>query len=444
MVSSNGPSKNGTNLTFEIVSHPDPSLVAPRLGQLSLPGRKDLFTPDYLAVSSRGVVAHITPDVLTSHTQFTGVHMALEDFVERAAKEKPPVLNSPGTSPLHTFTSLPQNLFTVLAPRRTPAVAAPVGNSNTGISAFTSTGFQVVSNKAYISYIESLRPDIAIALADVPYGTQPGRKRIAKMGDRTQDWLSQLLEKKTEGQAVFAPVLPIGMLDQSEYLNNVADDLAGEISGLAFYDSNVLPDIPATTAISRLPRLSLDEPTSPRQLLRQISLGMDIFTVPFIGYATDAGIALSFRFPRPSTDERIPFNNGGIWPLGIDMWPASHAASLLPLSTSCTCYTCTDHHRAFVQHLLSAKEMLGWVLLQVHNHHVLSEFFGAIRESIQNGTFIGDCEEFSKSYEPEMPARTGQGPRARGYHFKSEGPGQTKKNKPAWGNLGVDKQRELV
>ncbi|PBP20140.1 tRNA-guanine transglycosylase family protein [Diplocarpon rosae] len=438
MASSNGSSKDGTSLTFEIMSHSDSSLLAPRLGRLSLPGRRDLLTPDYLAVSSRGVVAHLTPDVIISHTHFTGVHMALEDFVERATKETPPVLKSPGNSPLHAFTSLPQNLFSFLTPRRTPAVAAPIGNSNTGISAFTSTGFQVVSNKAYISYIESLRPDIAISLADVPYGCLPGTKRTAKMGDRTQEWLSQLLEKKTEGQAVFAPVLPIGMLDQSVYLDTVADDLAAEISGLAFYDSSVLPDIPATTAIFRLPRLSLDEPTSPHQLIRQISLGMDFFTIPFIGYATDAGIALSFRFPRPSTDEKMSINNGEIWPLGIDMWTASHAASLLPLVASCTCYTCIYHHRAFVQHLLSAKEMLGWVLLQVHNHHVLSEFFAAIRESIKNGSFEADCEDFSKTYEPEMPARTGQGPRARGYHFKSEGPGQTKKNKPAWGNLGVD------
>lgn len=354
---------------------------------------------------------------------------------EKATKGKPPVMNAPRESPLHTFSCLPQDLLTLLAPRRTPAVASPNGNSNTAISTFTSTGFQVVSNKAYISYIRTLRPDIAVAFADVPHGTQPGTKRIVKMGDRTQVWLSQLLKEKTEDQAVFAPVLPIEYLDQAEYLNTVADDLADEISGLAFYDSNVLPEIPATTVVSQLPRLSLDEPSSPRQIIRQISLGMDIFTVPFIGFATDAGIALSFRFPRPLPDVTSE-EGSGILSLGIDMWPSSHATSVIPLITSCTCYTCTDHHRAFVQHLLSAKEMLGWVLLQVHNHHILSEFFKAIRESIKNGTFDADCDEFAKYYEPELPEKSGQGPRVRGYHYKSEGPFETKKNKPAWGNLG--------
>jgi queuine tRNA-ribosyltransferase len=347
-------------------------------------------------------------------------------------------MHCPGPSPIHTFTALPKPLLTLLAPRRTPAVSAPNGNSNSAISVFTSTGFQVLSNKSYISYIESLRPDIAIGLADVSYGLVPGTKRIAKMGDRTQEWLMQLLAEKREEQAVFAPVLPIDYLDQSEYLNTVADDLAKDVSGLAFYDSNLLPDIPAATWISKLPRLSLDEPSSPRQILRQVSLGMDIFTIPFIGFATDAGIALTFRFPRPLPDETALSNGTTLLPLGIDMWPVAHATSLKPLSTECTCYTCTHHHRGFIQHLLSAKEMLGWALLQIHNHHILSEFFTSIRETIKNAAFAASCDEFARFYEAELPEKSGQGPRVRGYHYKSEGPSETKKNKPAWGNLGGD------
>jgi queuine tRNA-ribosyltransferase subunit QTRTD1 len=352
----------------------------------------------------------------------------------------PPIMNCPGPSPLHTFTALPKSLPSLLAPRRTPAVSAPNGNSNTAISIFTSTGFQILSNKLYISYIEKLCPDIAIALADVPHGALPGTKRVAKMGDRTQEWLSQLLNEKLEKQVVFAPVLPIDFLDQSEYLNHIADELADEISGLAFYDSNLLPDIPATTSVTKLPRLSLDEPSSPCQILRQVSLGMDVFTVPFIGFATDAGIALTFRFPAPLRTDATTLNGSATLPLGIDMWSASHSTSLTPLSPSCKCYTCTSHHRAYIQHLLSAKEMLGWVLLQIHNHHILSEFFSSIRESIKAGTFEVDCNEFAKVYESELPEKSGQGPRARGYHFKSEGPSEPKKNKAAWGNLSSDDQ----
>ena len=345
-------------------------------------------------------------------------------------------MNSPG-NPLHSFT-LMNNSIIILAPRRSPAVVAPNGNSNSAISVFTSTGFQLLSNKSYITYIQTLRPDIAISLADLTYGPLPGSKRISKMADRTEEWLSDLL--KSRCQAIFAPVLPIDFDSQSEYINRLADDLADEIAGLAFYDSNLLPDMPATTSLSRLPRLSLDEPASPHHIIRQVSLGMDIFTIPFLGFATDAGIALTFRFPRPLPgDTDIPIDNGtAVVPLGLDMWMPTHATSLLPLSQSCSCYTCTSHHRAYIQHLLSAKEMLGWVLLQIHNHHILSSFFCSIRSSLKDGTFYSDAEDFAKIYESELPEKSGKGPRVRGYQYKSEGPGEEKKNKAAWGNLGPD------
>lgn len=307
------------------------------------------------------------------------------------------------------------------------------------MSLYTSTGFQPLTPKDYSSRIRALVPDIAIGLGDISYGSSAGVKKIARMADRTEAWLTELIAEKADDQAIFAPVLPLTYSQQSSYLDLIADELSRGISGLAFYDSNLLPDMPATTSMSLLPRLSLDEPSSPHQILRQISLGMDIFTVPFIGFATDAGIALTFRFPRPfPSDDTLPDDGYHSLSLGVDMWSMTHSVSLLPLSEACSCYACTSHHRAFIQHLLSAKEMLGWVLLQIHNHHVLSTFFADVRTSIKNGTFEDDCKTFASLFESELPEKSGQGPRVRGYHFKSEGPGEQKKNKPAWGNLGAE------
>ncbi|ESZ96237.1 tRNA-guanine transglycosylase family protein [Sclerotinia borealis F-4128] len=435
--------KNTTRLGFQILSTLDHNTFGPRLGRLSVEGRKDLETPDFIAITSRGVIPHMTPDVIAAHARVPGVHFALEDFIEKSNKTTiSPILKYPGPEPpLHAFTSLSRSTISLLAPRRTPAITAPSGNGNTAISVFTSTGFQPLSNKSYIDSIETLRPDIAIALADVPYSTIAGAKRTAKMGDRSGQWLAQLLSDKFKDQPVFAPVLPIDYQSQWEYINYISDELVDEISGLAFYDSNLLPDIPETTTMSSLPRLSLDEPSSPHHVLRQISLGMDIFTIPFINFATDAGIALSFEFPSPTTSQsQSPSSNEGssVLSLGIDMWTPAHSCSLLPLSTSCKCYACTSHHRAFIQHLLSAKEMLGWVLIQVHNHHVLSEFFTSIRHSIKEGTFEEDCKEFARIYDSELPEKSGQGPRIRGYQYKSEKAGERKKNKVAWNNLGPD------
>ncbi|KAG9229785.1 putative Queuine tRNA-ribosyltransferase-like protein [Amylocarpus encephaloides] len=415
---------------FDVLTALGPSTPAARLGKLSLTGRKDINTPNFFAVSSRGVVPHLTPDVISAHAQTGGIHMALEDFVERSRTSTPPIMDIHGSSPLHIFSALPSPFITLLAPRRTPAVAAPNGNTNTSITIFTSTGFQVLSNKAYINYISSLRPDIAISLADVPHGTTPGTKRRDKMADRTESWLSSLLASRTNAHTtIFAPILPIDANAQFEYFNHLEEN-ATQIQGLALYDSNLLPDIPATTALSQLPRLSLDEPRSPNHILRQIGLGMDVFTIPFIGFATDAGIALTFEFSNSKQED------GGVEPLGVDMWSPTHSSSLMPLAVNCKCYACTSHHRAFIQHLLNAKEMLGWVLLQVHNHAILSQFFADIRRSIKEGWYEEGWKAFERKYDSEMPEKSGMGPRVRGYHYKSEGPREVKRNKAAWGNLG--------
>jgi queuine tRNA-ribosyltransferase accessory subunit len=64
---------------FEVLSHVDPNVVGSRLGRLCVHGRKDLETPNFMAVSSRGVVPHISPDVLAANTKIGGIHIALED-----------------------------------------------------------------------------------------------------------------------------------------------------------------------------------------------------------------------------------------------------------------------------------------------------------------------------------------------------------------------------
>jgi queuine tRNA-ribosyltransferase subunit QTRTD1 len=81
MASANGISVTGRKILFEVLSHVDPNAGGPRLGRLSIPGRRNLETPNFFAVTSRGVIPHLTPDVIAEHTRIGGVHFALEDCV---------------------------------------------------------------------------------------------------------------------------------------------------------------------------------------------------------------------------------------------------------------------------------------------------------------------------------------------------------------------------
>lgn len=347
---------------------------------------------------------------------------------------------------LHAFTALPSSSLTILGPRRAPAVKPPVGNNDSSIQIFTSNGFKSLRNDEYINSLRTLKPDIAIPMADINYGAErtPQAKSVRRMCERTEEWVGELYrsveldELRSSGTSIFAPVLPAPYPMQWEYLTSLSGDLLDKVSGLAIYDADILPDLANHPALTPLPRLSLDSPPNPHEVLRQISLGVDAFALPFINATSDAGIAMAFTFPAPDT---IVAGGADPLPLGTDLARPENMASLRPLAEGCTCYACAQHHRAYLNHLLGAKEMLAWVLLQIHNHHVVAELFAGVRASLAEGParFEEDRRAFSRAYDADMPAGVGTRPRARGYHFKAE-LGDGKRNAPAWGHLEIQNQ----
>lgn len=297
-----------------------------------------------------------------------------------------------------------------MGPRRQPPVQGRTANTDTSIAIQTSLGFSSLRSDDYVEAVQKLNPDIVLGLADYEYMKRPGVKRLEKMGDRTLSWTQDMLAglrgdgDRSPGTALFAPILPIEAGQQSNYLDQLKEDLADQTSGIVLFDAASVNAIPAE--MRSMPRLSLTEIRGPSGVLDQIALGLDIIVPSFVGEATDAGLALSFAFPisgRPANGQRLQ--------LGINMWWKSYAADLTPIVDGCTCYTCSKHHRAFVRHLLDAKEMLAWVLLQMHNLHVMDVFFDGVRESIKSGMFESERDVFEESYERELPDGTGPGPR---------------------------------
>lgn len=50
-----------------------------RLGQLTLQGRTALSTPTFIASTSRGVIPHVSQDVMSKLTKIPAVYLGLED-----------------------------------------------------------------------------------------------------------------------------------------------------------------------------------------------------------------------------------------------------------------------------------------------------------------------------------------------------------------------------
>jgi queuine tRNA-ribosyltransferase accessory subunit len=287
----------------------------------------------------------------------------------------------------------------------------------------------------YIRACNYLRADINISPADLTASDRNSVKRMEKSADRTHAWLRNTIsahgEQWESHSPLFASILPIEKEQQSFYLSDLADDFIPYLSGLCLYSPSTVTAIPES--LEGLPRLCLANPTSPHEILSAVSVGIDLITTPFVTQISEQGMAFSFTFPPPRSSKPEP--------LAFDLWSTSHAMSLEPLTPDCVCYTCTRHHRAYIHHLLQAREMLAWTLLQIHNFAVLDTFFASIRESIANIRFEEDCESFNRTYETEMPTRTGQGPRVRGYQVKSVGGGESKKNPKSYGRLDDQLQK---
>lgn len=71
-----------------------------RRGNVHFPGRKTIQTPHYLALSSRGIVSHLSQDMMREHTSVTGLYTALEDLRYRESSiPSSSYIRHTGTSP---------------------------------------------------------------------------------------------------------------------------------------------------------------------------------------------------------------------------------------------------------------------------------------------------------------------------------------------------------
>ncbi len=65
-----------------------------------------------------------------------------------------------------------------------------------------------------------------------------------------------------------------------------------------------------------------------------------------------------------------------------------------PISKSCDCPACRHYSRAYIRHLLKAKEMLGMRLCVLHNLYFYNDLMQKIRDALDAGTF----EQFYQTY----------------------------------------------
>jgi queuine tRNA-ribosyltransferase len=78
-----------------------------------------------------------------------------------------------------------------------------------------------------------------------------------------------------------------------------------------------------------------------------------------------------------------PENRNGDKKEHINLNNSRYRDDFTPIEPDCPCYTCQNHTKAYIHHLLKAKELVAASLLTIHNVNFMNRLMSAIREAIK-------------------------------------------------------------
>lgn len=141
--------------------------------------------------------------------------------------------------------------------------------------------------------------------------------------------------------------------------------------------------------------ISAVEPFMPKDKPRYL---MGVGTPGNILEAVKRGVDL-FDCVMPSRNARHGhlFTDNGI----INMNNKKYENDILPIDPECDCPVCRNFSRAYIHHLIKAKEMLAARLCVMHNLYFYNSLMEKIRDAIDNGTF----EDFYQKYADRLDTR---------------------------------------
>ncbi len=90
----------------------------------------------------------------------------------------------------------------------------------------------------------------------------------------------------------------------------------------------------------------------------------------------------------------------------LNLRNARHAEDSRPLDGDCACPACRDHSRAYLHHLVKAKEILASMLLSWHNLQFYQDIMVGLRAAIEAGRLAEYAAEFSVAQAQGDPGQS--------------------------------------
>lgn len=253
------------------------------------------------------------------------------------------------------------------------------------------SGSKIVLNPKISMEIQSnLGSDIIFAFDEC---TSPlsDKKYTSSALDRTHRWAKECLKHYNKKQALFGIVQGGAYKDlrikSAKFISSLGFDGFG-IGGSLGKSKEEMHKILEWT----IPLLSEDKPRhllgigAVEDIFEAVSRGIDMFDcVAPTRWARRGHVYIS---PKAGGTKENKFR--------FNIENKRFEDDKKPIDSSCSCYACKNHSRAYLRHLFKASELTYFRLASIHNLNFILRLMEKIRESISNGSFSRLKKEWLK------------------------------------------------
>jgi queuine tRNA-ribosyltransferase len=346
---------------------------AARCGRLSTP-HGSMDTPVFMAVGTQATVKGLTPAQLEA----AGVAVVLGNTYHLALRPGDELIAEMGG--LHRFMGWPRPILTDSGGYQVYSLAAnlKITDRAAQFRSHIDGSLLELSPERAMQIQANLGSDIAMCLDECP-PADADAARHASAVRRTVNWAERCkVAHRRSDQALFGIVQGGTHIDLR--LQCAADLVRIGFDGYALGGFSV-GETPQQMIVALAPSaaaLPADRPRylmgvgRPEDILRAIGCGVDMFDCVL---------------PTRNGRNACAFTSGGL----VRMRNACHKRDSAPLESDCPCPTCRQFSRAYLHHLFLADEMLGPMLLSLHNLAYYNRLLADARQAIAAGVYGEFC-----------------------------------------------------
>lgn len=339
-----------------------------RTGRLTTP-HGDLLTPVFAPVGTQATVKTLTPE----HLKDINASLVLSNTYHLYLRPGDELVREMGG--LHRFMQWHRPMLTDSGGFQVFSLAQTRKIDDDGVtfkSHIDGSTHRFTPEKS-IAIQENLGADIIMAFDECSDPNDHIYSRVAM--ERTHRWAERSVRAKTRPDQALFGIVQGGVqadlrVESARFIASL-DTPGIAIGGLSVGETKEemhrTLDVVTPLLPENKPRYLMGVGT-PEDLINGVLRGIDIFDC-----------VLPTRLAR---------HHSAFAPEGrLNLMNASFARDARPIDETCDCYTCQTFTRAYIRHLIIAKELLAGTLISIHNLRALIRLMEQIRMYISEGVF---------------------------------------------------------